>query len=78
MGQQFLVIRNMPTPGSEAALAREARLAKRQQRKPKSLEQSDVDEAGSTMTAEPEPKSSTQRVQPPSKNRAKKQGKKRR
>ena len=26
MGQQFLVIRNMPTPGSEAALAREARL----------------------------------------------------
>ena len=27
MGQQFLVIRNMPTPGSEAALAREARLA---------------------------------------------------
>jgi YidC/Oxa1 family membrane protein insertase len=78
MGQQFLVIRNMPTPGSEAALAREARLAKRQQRKPKSIEQSDVDEAGSTMTAEPEPKPSTQRVQPPSKNRAKKQGKKRR
>ena len=78
MGQQFLVIRNMPTPGSEAALAREARLAKRQQNKPKSIEQSDADEAGSTMTAEPEPKPSTQRVQPPSKNRAKKQGKKRR
>ena len=76
MGQQFLVIRNMPTPGSEAALAREARLAKRQQRKP--IEQSDVDEAGNTMTAEPEPKPSTQRVQPPSKTRAKKQGKKRR
>ena len=33
MGQQFLVIRNMPTPGSEAALAREARLAKRNQRR---------------------------------------------
>src|SRR5690606_6018681 len=33
MGQQFLVIRNMPTPGSEAALAREARLAKKAQRK---------------------------------------------
>jgi YidC/Oxa1 family membrane protein insertase len=33
MVQQFLVIRNMPTPGSEAALAREARLAKREQRK---------------------------------------------
>lgn len=27
--QQYLVIRNLPTPGSEAALAREARLAKR-------------------------------------------------
>jgi YidC/Oxa1 family membrane protein insertase len=78
MGQQFLVIRNMPTPGSEAALAREARLAKRQQNKPKSIEQSDLDEASNTMTAEPEPKPSTQRVQPPSKNRAKKQGKKRR
>ena len=33
MGQQFIVIRNMPTPGSEAALAREARLAKKRQRK---------------------------------------------
>jgi YidC/Oxa1 family membrane protein insertase len=78
MGQQFLVIRNMPTPGSEAALAREARLAKRQQNKPKPLEQADSDEAGSTMTAQPEQKTTTQRVQPPSKNRAKKQGKKRR
>ncbi len=29
MGQQFLVIREMPTPGSEAALAREKRLAKK-------------------------------------------------
>lgn len=29
MVQQFLVIRNMPTPGSEAALAREARLARK-------------------------------------------------
>jgi YidC/Oxa1 family membrane protein insertase len=33
MGQQFLVIRNLPTPGSEAALAREARLAKKAQRR---------------------------------------------
>jgi YidC/Oxa1 family membrane protein insertase len=33
MGQQFLVIRNMPTPGSEAALLREARLAKKAQRR---------------------------------------------
>lgn len=29
MGQQFLVIRNMPTPGSEAAKEREERLARR-------------------------------------------------
>jgi YidC/Oxa1 family membrane protein insertase len=29
MVQQFLVIRNMPTPGSEAAKAREERLARR-------------------------------------------------
>src|SRR5450830_371282 len=33
MGQQFLVIRNMPTPGSEAALARESRMAKKAQRR---------------------------------------------
>ena len=33
MVQQFIVIRNMPTPGSEAAHAREARLAKKAQRK---------------------------------------------
>ncbi|QEE60120.1 membrane protein insertase YidC [Salinibacterium sp. dk2585] len=33
MVQQFIVIRNMPTPGSEAALAREARLAKKAQRR---------------------------------------------
>ena len=29
MGQQFIVIRNMPTPGSKAHHEREARLAKR-------------------------------------------------
>ena len=34
MGQQFLVIRNMPTPGSDAAKAREARLAKQGQARP--------------------------------------------
>lgn len=33
MVQQFIVIRNMPTPGSEAALAREARMAKKAQRR---------------------------------------------
>jgi YidC/Oxa1 family membrane protein insertase len=70
MGQQFLVIRNMPTPGSEAALAREARLAKRQQRK------GIVEEApdGGTLMVE-EPKK-PQRQQPVGKNRSKKQNKK--
>lgn len=69
MGQQFLVIRNMPTPGSEAALAREARLAKRNQRK------GIVEEnpAGGTVVIEP-PKT-PQRQQPVSKNRAKKKKK---
>lgn len=66
MGQQFLVIRNMPTPGSEAALAREARMAKRNQRK------GIVEETpeGSTLVVE-EPQK-PQRQQPVGKNRAKK------
>ncbi|CAN5174027.1 membrane protein insertase YidC [soil metagenome] len=66
MVQQFLVIRNMPTPGSEAALAREARLAKRAQRK------GIVEETpeGDTLVIE-EPQK-PQRQQPVSKNRAKK------
>ena len=70
MGQQFLVIRNMPTPGSEAALAREARMAKRRQRKGIVEE---TDEGGTTMVVEPV---KPQRQQPVSKNRAKKTGKK--
>ncbi|HEY0260421.1 MAG TPA: membrane protein insertase YidC [Lacisediminihabitans sp.] len=68
MGQQFLVIRNLPTPGSEAALAREARLAKRAQRR-----------GGFTIVedASPErvaaPRITTQRAQPVNvKNRNKK------
>jgi YidC/Oxa1 family membrane protein insertase len=66
MVQQFLVIRNMPTPGSEAALAREARLAKRAQRK------GIVEETpeGTTLVVEEPVK--PQRAQPVSKNRAKK------
>jgi YidC/Oxa1 family membrane protein insertase len=66
MVQQFLVIRNMPTPGSEAALAREARLAKRAQRK------GIVEETpeGDTLVIE-EPQK-PQRQQPVNKNRAKK------
>jgi len=75
MGQQFLVIRNMPTPGSEAALAREARLAKRNQRKGIIEEAPDSGSGTGTVVVE-EPKN-PQRDQPVSKNRAKKkQGKK--
>jgi YidC/Oxa1 family membrane protein insertase len=67
MVQQFIVIRNLPTPGSEAAQAREARLAKKRRRKG---------------IADPEPDSATivieeprkvQRTQPVNKNRSKKQ-----
>ncbi|MDO9063476.1 MAG: YidC/Oxa1 family membrane protein insertase, partial [Microbacterium sp.] len=67
MVQQFIVIRNMPTPGSEAALAREARLAKKRQRK--------MGEDVAALEAEvvEEPKK-PQRQQPVGKNRAKKQG----
>jgi YidC/Oxa1 family membrane protein insertase len=65
MGQQFLVIRNMPTPGSEAALAREARLARKRQRKGITLVEEEA-------PAVEEPKK-VQRTQPVGKNRAKKQ-----
>ncbi|AGW42751.1 inner membrane protein translocase component YidC [Leifsonia xyli subsp. cynodontis DSM 46306] len=68
MGQQFLVIRNMPTPGSDAAKAREARLA----RKGKLVQQ----DGSVVLTVEEQPQQkpqTTQRVQPVSKNRAKKQ-----
>jgi YidC/Oxa1 family membrane protein insertase len=64
MGQQFVVIRNMPTPGSEAAKAREERLA----RKGKLV----IDEKQDSAVAVEEPKK-TQRQQPVSKARAKKQ-----
>ena len=67
MGQQFVVIRNMPTPGSEAAKAREARLAK----KGKLVIEAPTDDA-----AEVKKPSTTQRQQPVSKNRAKKQNRK--
>jgi YidC/Oxa1 family membrane protein insertase len=63
MGQQFIVIRNMPTPGSEAAKAREARLAK----KGKLVVESPTEAAD-----EEAKKPTTQRQQPMGKNRAKK------
>ncbi|MEJ3405674.1 membrane protein insertase YidC [Rathayibacter sp. YIM 133350] len=62
MVQQFLVIRNMPTPGSDAAKAREARLA----RKGKLV-------TPDTQVVVVEEKKPAQRQQPVSKNRAKKQ-----
>jgi YidC/Oxa1 family membrane protein insertase len=68
MCQQFIVIRNMPTPGSEAALAREARLARRKQRDGAI----NAAEAAQTAVAVEAPKR-PQRQQPVSKNRAKKQ-----
>jgi len=65
MGQQFVVIRNMPTPGSEAALAREARLAKKRRAQPDTELEAAVEEIFE------EPKT-PQRQQPMGKNRAKK------
>ncbi|MGG7465486.1 membrane protein insertase YidC [Plantibacter sp. YIM 135347] len=67
MIQQFLVIRNMPTPGSEAAKAREERLA----RKGKLVNPNgEIIVVGETT---PETKKTTQRQQPMGKARAKKQ-----
>ncbi len=66
MGQQFIVIRNMPTPGSEAALAKEARVAKKNQRRGITI----VEDSPEEVPEEPKP---TQRAQPVNpKNRKKK------
>ena len=69
MVQQFIVIRNMPTPGSEAALAREARIAKQRQRR------GIVEEAAEDGTLMVEEPKKPQREQPVSKTRAKKKKK---
>jgi len=69
MGQQFLVIRNMPTPGSEAALAREARLARSRQKRG-IVEEAPESSSGTAIIEEPK---KPQRQQPVNKNRAKKQ-----
>ena len=69
MVQQFLVIRNMPTPGSEAALAREARLAKRNRNR-----MSDDAAALAEAADEPEKPITTQRQQPVGKNRRRRAG----
>ena len=70
MGQQFIVIRNMPTPGSEAAAARDARLAKSRQRKGIVLVEDDP--------AEETEEERRQRQQPLGKERSKKKKKKKR
>ncbi len=61
MGQQFVVIRNMPTPGSQAAKAREERLARRGKSSAAISEEA------------PAIEQPAQRQQPLSKSRAKKQ-----
>jgi YidC/Oxa1 family membrane protein insertase len=82
MGQQFIVIRNMPNEGSDAALAREARIARRNQRRPQvATEGAGAGGGGGggiggfSIVEEPK-KMSTQRQQPVSRNRSKKNGNK--
>ncbi|WP_349899129.1 membrane protein insertase YidC [Parafrigoribacterium soli] len=72
MGQQFLVIRNLPTPGSEAALAREARLAKRAQRKGITI----VEEGKPEVVEEPKSPQRQQPVNTKNRNKKKPSGKK--
>jgi YidC/Oxa1 family membrane protein insertase len=73
MGQQFIVIRNMPTDGSPAYQARIERLAKKG-KLPKELQEKLDAEAAAKAAAEAEEK--TQREQPKGKSRAKKDDKK--
>ncbi len=72
MGQQFIVIRNMPTPGSDAYRAWEARQARKQERKrARGTPEAVVEEAAPAVVEKPV---TTQRPQPVSRSRAKKQG----
>jgi YidC/Oxa1 family membrane protein insertase len=73
MGQQFIVIRNSPTPGSEAAKAREIRLAKRaEKRRDRSGMPLEAPEVGVV-----QPKVNSQRSQPVGKARSKRTGERR-
>lgn len=74
MGQQFFVIRNMPTPGSQAFKERQERLAKKG--KPLDAQPPKATAEDGEEAAEPEQPESGQRQQPVSKNRAKKKKKK--
>jgi len=71
MGQQFLVIRNMPQPGSPAHFARQERL-----RKKGKLTDPEPTPVVSDESEEEQGETSPQRQQPISKNRAKKKKKK--
>ena len=73
MGQQFIVIRNMPTDGSPAYAARLERLAKKGKLPKELQEKRDAEEAAAAAAAAEE---KTQREQPKGKNRAKKDNKK--
>ncbi len=76
MGQQFIVIRNSSTPEARRHCEREARLAKREQRKLERKGITIVEEEPEKPVEPPKPVT-TQRPQPPSKSRQKKQQKKR-
>ncbi len=76
MGQQFVVIRNMPTPGSQAYKERQERLARKGKpldEQPKPLSSTDSEDEEPQTPTQPD---SGQRQQPVSKNRAKKKKKK--
>lgn len=78
MGQQFLVIREMPTPGSEAAKAREERLARKGKAidssgKVVSVEKYEAEQQRLLEEAERAKAAAPKRQQPVSKQRAKKQ-----
>ena len=82
MGQQFLVIREMPTPGSEAAKAREERLARKGKAIDSSgkvvpIEKYEAEQRRLLEEAERAKAATPKRQQPVSKQRAKKQAQKR-
>ena len=79
MGQQFLVIREMPTPGSDAAKAREERLARKGKAIDSSgkvvpMEKYQAEQQRLFEEAEKAKAAAPKRQQPVSKQRAKKQG----
>lgn len=75
MGQQYIVIRNMPTPGSPAFKEREERLRRKGKLVEPETPTTASDSGSSTDTANPSASTSKQRQQPVSKQRAKKKRK---